>query len=190
MTSKRSPNKRNLGPVIALTGAGIAVAAVIAGFIAVGGPGDARDQRLDQMSLNRVSQVIGIAQCAFNATGATSATIEEAQQVRSTVVNPGFPAPLCGGDLQPDNRITTGDTPAAPGDVTYRATDATHIKVCGNFRRSVADRDMANSYVPLADVYPQLVASHPSGVHCFDIGLVKTDLTADPKHEGHMTIIE
>jgi len=183
-------SKRNLDPIIALTGAGIAAAAIIAGFVAVGGPGDARDRRLDQMTLNRVSQVVDIAQCAFNATGATSATIEAARQVRSTIINPGVPAPLCGGDLQPDSRITTGDNPATPGDVTYRATDATHIKVCANFRSNVADHDLANSYVPLAYVYPQLVESHPSGIHCFDIGLIKTDPPVDAKHEGHMTIIE
>ena len=32
-------SRRNLGPALALTGAGIAVAAIIAGFILVGGPG-------------------------------------------------------------------------------------------------------------------------------------------------------
>ena len=56
--TKRNPKGRNLGPVLALTGAGIAVVAVIAGFIAVGGPGDARERRLDGITMNRISAAL------------------------------------------------------------------------------------------------------------------------------------
>lgn len=181
-------SKRNLGPVLALTGAGVAVAAVIAGFIAVGGPGDARERRLDDLAMNRVAQAIGIAQCAFNATGAAPASMEEARKVRSASPNPGDPAPFCGGDQQPNDRITAADQPAMPGDVTYRAADATHVHVCSNFRRAVTGRAATENHIPLGDVYPQLRGSHPAGIHCFDIELVKGNNPAS--HKDHTTIIQ
>lgn len=103
-------SKHNLGPVIALTGAGIAVAAVIAGFILVGGPGDARERRLDDMTMQRISSVTQTAQCVFNVTGAAPVSIEEMHTVAMRAAASGK-TDACGygaPQLASDSKVQTG----------------------------------------------------------------------------------
>jgi hypothetical protein len=60
----------------------------------------------------------------------------------------------------------------APGDVTYKATGATRIKICGRFR--VASKEQASGYVSSgASAYPQLEGPRLAGLHCFDLDLIK-----------------
>lgn len=185
-------SRRNLGPVLALTGAGIATAAVIAGFILVGGPGDARERRLDDMTMNRLANGIRIAQCAFNITGSVPASIEEAHAMRRAPTDPAGPGSLCGnGEPAETTRLRTGDKPVAAGDVSYQATGAANIRLCGNFRRPYrSDQRGHGWYNNMEGIYPQLSASRPAGIHCFDIELIKGNQLSLPSHEGHMTIIE
>jgi len=165
-------SKRNLGPVIALTGAGIALAAVIAGFIAVGGPGDARERRLDGVTMNRISQTLSLVQCAFSTTRAVPATLEEAAKSRAPSPDPSFVAPLCGEGQPSPDRVTIGGQPAAPGDVTYRPTGGAGISICGNFRRAHASNEEHGGDYALDGAYPQLGETRPAGIHCFDIQLI------------------
>lgn len=187
-------SKRNLGPVLALTGAGIAIAAVITGFILVGGPGDARDRRLDGLTMSWITEGIQVAHCAYNATGAAPASIEEAHTVRAVPVNPVDAPAFCGRGEPPRNtRLHTGDQPAAPGDATYRAIDANHVRLCGDFRRPFSpDHDGYEGYSPYQSPYPQLGEARPAGVHCFEIELIKgADLSQTaPSHAGHMDVFE
>ncbi len=170
--TKRNPKGRNLGPVLALTGAGIAVVAVIAGFIAVGGPGDARERRLDGITMNRISAALSVVQCAFNATGAVPATIEEAANTRAKLPTPQSPPPLCKETSSPASDIISGNQPAAPGDVTYQPTGGAGVTLCGNFRRPHAYQDREAGYYPMNSAYPQLDEARPAGVHCFNIELL------------------
>lgn len=181
--------KPNLGPVLAMAGAGIAVAAVIAGFILVGGPGDARERRLDGATMNRIYDVVSVAQCALGVTGAAPTSIEDARELRPAPTKE-TPVPLpCGGDASVHSQITTGESPAAPGDVVYRAVDATHVHVCGNFRRSFSTSDREEIYRPLS-AYPQLNEAHSAGIHCYDIELIKGVDTTAEAHAGHMDAFE
>lgn len=165
-------SKRNLGPAIALTGAGIAVAAVIAGFIVVGGPGDARERRLDGITMTRISQTLGIVQCALHATGAVPASLQDAVNTRAKFPDTKSVPPMC-GETQPfTDRVTTGDQPATLGDVTYRPTGGAGVSVCGNFRRAHNANDRLDGYFPLDGVYPQLDEARPAGIHCYEIQLV------------------
>ena len=185
-------SKHNLGPVLALTGAGIALAAVIAGFVLVGGPGDAREQRLDEMTMDRVTTVLSIAQCAYNATGAIPASIEAARTTRAVPPSPDAPAAPCGTSYTIPE-VTAADRPAAPGNVTYNAADATHIKICGNFRRPKLKIEQRDNYrFSIWAGYPQLTKPRPAGVHCFDLELLKgVDLTRfGESHAGHMDVFE
>jgi hypothetical protein len=172
MTSKRNLNTRNLGPVIALTGAGIAIAAVIAGFIAIGGPGDARERRLDGMTMTRITQTLSVVQCAYNATGAVPATLQDAAKTRTKYPDPQSVPPLCGENHPSPARVTTSDQPANPGDVTYRPTSGAGIKLCGNFRRAHDINDRLDGYYPLDGAYPQLDAARPAGIYCYEIDLI------------------
>lgn len=170
--TKRNPNQRNLGPVLALTGAGIAIAAVIAGFIAVGGPGDARERRLDGITMNRISAALSVVQCAFNATGAVPATIEEAANTRAKLPTPQSPPPLCKETSSPANDIIKSNQPAVPGDVSYQPTGGAGVSLCGNFRRPHTAEDRQAGYYPMNSAYPQLDEAHPAGIHCFNIELI------------------
>lgn len=183
-------SRRNLGPALALTGAGIAVAAIIAGFILVGGPGDARAERLDQIALDRINSAIGTAQCAYRATGKAPATIEDARQVYAKALNPTDPPLLCGGQPVRDEHIGTGSEPPAPGNVVYSAMDATHARICSNFRRPLKEKDRQAFYFPFSEIYPDVLAPRPAGVHCYDIDLSKAAPAAEPSHEGHMDVFE
>lgn len=176
MTSRRNPTQRNLGPVIALTGAGIAIAAVIAGFIAVGGPGDARERRLDGMTMTRISQTLSVVQCAFNATGAVPATLQDAAKTReaepSSNPDPNYAPSMCGEHTPSPDRVTTGDQPATVGDVTYRPTGGNGISLCGNFRRAYKSDEPRDGYYPFDGAYPQLNEARAAGIHCFEVELI------------------
>lgn len=186
-------SKRNFGPVLALTGAGIAIAAVIAGFVLVGGPGDARDRRLDDLTMSWITQGLQLAHCVYNATGKAPATIEEAHSMRAVPANPIDPPRFCGrGEPPLNSRLHTGDQPAAPGDATYRAINSNRVRLCGNFRRPfLPERDGNEGYSPYQLSYPQLGQPRPAGIHCFDIELIRgADLATAPSHQGHMDVFE
>lgn len=187
-------SKPNLGPILAMAGGIVAVVAVIAGFIVIGGPGDARDRRLDEMTKGRVMDALNIAQCAFDETGVAPATIEEARMVRRKSVNEGEAATCALGTTAENAPISAGRKPAAPGDVSYEATTSNRIKICANFRRP-SDSESCNGIcyrAPRETTYPQLAAPHPAGVHCYDIELVKSAESAanGASHAGHMDVFD
>src|SRR5690349_21276273 len=119
-------SKRNLGPVLAIAGAVIAIVAVIAGFILIGGPGDARERRLDEMTMNRITGAISTVQCAYNATGFVPTSIDAARKTPALPVTPNQPSSLC-GERAADSNVKAGDRPSAPGEVTYSVGDGARI---------------------------------------------------------------
>lgn len=166
---------RNLGPVLVLTGAGVAVAAIVAGFIVVGGPGNARDRRLDDLTLQKIGQVVGVVQCAFSASGIAPVDYASAAKTRSLPPAPNVPPALCdgGGGVAP--AVGQGDAPAAPGDITYQDVTPTQVKVCAKFH-APSRAESAQMFLPYSDIYPALAEGHPAGAHCYVLDLVKPDL--------------
>jgi hypothetical protein len=159
-------SKRDLGPILAIAGAVVVVAAVIAGFIAVGGPGDARDRRLDEMTLGRMSNIVAAAQCAFTLEGAAppdlaglSAAMDRVTQRAAT-----------------DDRgcDVYGSTPLAD-DVEYSRLADDRIHLCGDFRRPFdPDNKRPGTYTGRPQGrFSQLSKAHPAGRHCYEIQLVK-----------------
>ena len=169
----------NLGPILAMTSAGIAVAAIIAGFIIVGGPGNARDRRLDDLTSQRIGQVVGAVQCAFQATGIAPIDYPTAAKTRSLPVSPGAPPALCEGGGDTSLTVGQGDKPASPGDITYADTGPTQATICGNYRAARGPEDVAPFYA-FTDVYPALMEPHAAGVHCYVLDLVKSPMVGDP----------
>lgn len=179
---------RNLGPVLAIVGGVVVVAAVIAGFVVIGGPGDARERRLDDITMSRIESAVTTAQCAFNVTGNAPASIEEASRVRPDPTDATSVPMPCGNDDETAHLITD-DRPAALGEATYRAVDNTHIRVCGNFRRPRSAQDNDRAYALPDTAYPQLSESRPAGIHCYEIELI-SGKDPPPSHAGHMDIFE
>ncbi len=175
MTSKRS-----LGPILAMAGAAIVGAAVVAGFIAIGGPGDARDRRLDEMMIGKMTDVANIAQCAFNATGVVSASIEDAAKTRGWL-DPDVAPELCSFGTTTEHRtVSSGAEPGAAGDVSYAALPPNRIKVCGNFRRpSTATDTECRGICYGRRSYPELLEPRlTAGQHCYEIQLAAATKTS------------
>ena len=168
----------SLGRALALAGAGIAAAAVIAGFIVIGGPGDARNTRLDGMTEWRIKSVVDVIQCAFNTTGAAPESYEAAKKVPNSSTSVGSGFVVC-EDYPDDPAFDVGssDQPAAPGDISYVVTGPTQVKLCGNFRTSADKRvpESSGQYGGSA-TYRQLIEPRPAGVHCYVLDLIKMGL--------------
>lgn len=168
-------SRRDLGPPLAIAGGVAVVAAVIAGFVAVGGPGDARDQRLDNLTMLKIEALVGGAQCAYSWSGKTFETAEEVRVAIDKIVgsNGEFACRQFSSSLQ-DVVLGRGDRPENPGDVTYVLTDDKHIRVCGNFRRSF-DPGRAPPY-PFGyqtGTSTEFSRPRPAGVYCYEIELVE-----------------
>jgi len=158
-------SKRDLGPPLALAGLAVVVVAVIAGFIAVGGPGDARDQRLDAMTTGRIMNIASAANCAFTLDGAAPANTAA---VRSAIERAGQRSPDGGvcdiyGSLPLNNQVE------------YSRLANDRIRVCSEFRRPYEpEAARETSYPnPRGNRFPELDAPRPAGHHCYDIQLVK-----------------
>lgn len=160
-------SKRDLGPILAITGAAIAIVAVIAGFIVIGGPGDARDRRLDEMTMQRVYTVAKMANCAFILDGAAPAEISDARAriAEAARANPNQTA--C-DFFTPDS-----DMPGA----AYSRLDENHIRVCGNFRRpyDLGSNDVLERMNSSYAEFPELLEPRPAGQHCYDLELTQSE---------------
>jgi hypothetical protein len=163
--------KRNLGPILALTGAGIALAAVIAGFLITGGPGDARDRRLDDMTTSRLHAVASMVGCAFVLNGSAPLDIDAARASIETFIRTHVDPPQCshftpGGHFSPELSLPSAD---------YTRLDDTHIRLCADFRRPYTPTpDYQPEFRSLDSiVFPELETSRPAGRHCYDIELTR-----------------
>lgn len=121
--------RRNLGPILAIAGAAIALASIIAGFVLVGGPGDTRDRRIDHNRLAAVAQIAEIAEIANCAYALTKVAPESVAVALETIARRTHDPQdyRCSGF---DGRITL-PTPL----VEYRKLDASHIELCQTFLR-------------------------------------------------------
>jgi hypothetical protein len=157
--------KRDLGPVLALVGGGIAIAAIIAGFMITGGPGDARDRRLDEMTTQRLYTVATMVNCAFVMDGAAPPDMGAAREGAFNAMR-----------TQPDRIACARFTPNSemPG-ADYTRIDDTTIRLCADFLRpyTAALDGQAEFYSPDYMAFPELRATRPAGRHCYDIELTR-----------------
>lgn len=159
--------RRDLGPALALTGAGIAAIAVVAGFVTVGGPGDSRDRRLDEMTVQRISEMMSIIQCAFNRSATAPASFADAMASTGWIdKDRNGIACILGADAGVFAAADT-DKPANPGSVTYKALDRDSVRICANFRRPHAGEDCQGVCYGVTE-YTEWLEPRPSGVVCRD----------------------
>jgi hypothetical protein len=166
-------SKRDLGPLLAVLGGALVAAAVVVGFLVVGGPGDARDRRLDEMTMGRITDIANIARCAFNATGSAPDTIEEAASIAGWL-DPDEAPRSCSLGTRPEHRaVQLGGEPADVGEISYEALSANGITICGRFRRP-SDPEGCNGICNRYTPFPELEQPRPAaGVHCYTLELKK-----------------
>lgn len=170
---------RDLGPILAMAGAAIAIVAVLAGFIIIGGPNETRDKRLDEMTEDRIADLVRVAQCAFFANGKAPDAIED---VSVTVTEWPRDLPIVCNRFDEIEARQSGRTavqPAEPGEVTYQKRDDDSIRVCASFRlpNPVPGRDRhARGRGDVLAFFPVLWEDHAAGVHCYDLELAQSEV--------------
>ena len=174
----------DLGPILAIAAAAVAGVAIIAGFIIVGGPGNARDRRLDDLTTQKIGQIVGVAQCAFDASGVAPIDYPTAAKTRSLPPAPNLPPAFCDSGIGVQLTVGAGDAPAAPGDITYQDVGPTEIRICANFHTQQTRDEGAQVVLPYSDIYPTLADPHPAGVHCYVLALVKSGVPFDGTPPG------
>jgi hypothetical protein len=146
------------GPIIIVAVVAI-VASIAAGLWVVGGPGTARDRRLDKALQMDVRRVANIAHCAYLVSGDAPSSIDD-----------GFLTLR----KSPDAAQAAGcsyfeDT--APSNVSYERLSENGIRVCATFLRSISASAARRPYYG-SDTFPELrVERESGGPHCYDVTL-------------------
>jgi hypothetical protein len=168
-------SKRDLGPLLAIAGGAIAIVAVIAGFIIIGGPGDARERRLDEMTIGRLNDVFNIVQCAYNGSKIVPASFADAIKAQGRIaVNE--PLQPCNFSIMPENLpVLAGRAPPNPGDISYEATGPSSVKLCANFRRPL-EAPTCNGICDSSYRGGVFQTARPAGIHCYDMDLTESEL--------------
>lgn len=169
-------SRRDLGPILAVGGLILVVAAVIGGFLAVGGPGDARAQRLDDQTLDKLISLAHTAQCAYNATGRTFPTPDEMYAEAEKAARAGAQPECMQISTLPTAPKPVGSDgdPATPGEIDYAVIDDSHIRLCGNFRQPSRDERPGYPAMMRDAVYSEFQAPRlKAGPYCYEIELVR-----------------
>lgn len=166
-------SKRDIGPILAIAGAAIAVIAVIAGFIVIGGPGDARDRRLDELTTGRLMDIFNVVQCAYNGSGAAPASFDAAASAQGRIAK-GEPLQPCNFGMPAERlAVFSGRTPPNPGDISYEGTGTAKVTLCANFRRPAED-EFCNGVCYRDPRTSMFSTAHPAGIHCYNVELTES----------------
>lgn len=169
----RRPDPR---PWIAGLGAVAVVATVIAGYLAIGTPGQARAQRLDEARLETLRKIAAGAQCAYTFTGRAPASIA---QIRTDFLERRIA--VAGGGC------TVFELPAEEAQaVSYRPAGADHVILCAEFLRPSPKDETAGPIRALGE-FPEFAEPRAAaGRHCYRVRLVNQSAgeTAPSPKEG------
>jgi hypothetical protein len=153
-------SNRDLGPLLAAIGGAAILAAVIWGFIAVGGPGDARAQRLDEARLNVMNEYASRAQCAFYVTGQVPSSSDEARQIAEQ-------AQIAAAVMGCPYGWSGGTSDAIRDNVSYTPIPPDQIELCADFRQR-----SGKSAQQHGSSFPELGEPRTApGRHCYTVKL-------------------
>lgn len=166
--------KRDLGPIFLGAGLTVALAAVVAGFLAIGGPGTNRAERLDADTRESLNFLAGYATCIFVATGEAPETLENLLDASNDPQLTAVHQYCDSNGYLYDQRINALEY---SDDVEYEHIDASSIRLCANFILPLGAYEERRP-----PGYPweidQLSRPHnATGRHCFDI-----DLSQEARH--------
>ncbi|MES1203579.1 MAG: hypothetical protein ABUS57_19255 [Pseudomonadota bacterium] len=156
-------NKLDAGMLIGIVSGAAVIAAIIAGFIAVGGPGDARARRLDQAQLDDMAQIADAAQCAYSYKRAIPASLAE---IDTDIRDRQFNVSSCEDAATPKNTA-----------IAYAPAGADSIELCADFQRPYsANETDTPGYVlgrNFRGHFPELRQPRASGGrHCYRVRLL------------------
>ncbi|MEZ5937501.1 MAG: hypothetical protein R3C52_04700 [Hyphomonadaceae bacterium] len=169
--------------------AGVAlIAAIVAGFAMVGGPGDARARRFDDQTMRRINVLAGGAACMWRLDGEIP---KDKEAITSWFDNfrQTHPDETCSGYY----RYDYNDDFSA---IDYSTSEAGAIRLCAEFRRP-SRGDMETMALGDDPDFPVLREKRlEAGRHCFDLSL--TDIPrevsalkgAGPKRVGELVVYD
>ncbi len=167
-------SRRDLGPVLGAVGALTAAAAIVAGFIVVGGPGEARAERFDHMTMERITTIANAARCVMTVSGSAPATRAD---LLARLRMGGLPIENCGYiDL---TQIEASE------EIEYAALGASMIRVCGVFKTESEPHDDQISFI--GESFPELAVERPAGRHCYDVRLRPFPASGIPPYPQEQT---
>lgn len=153
-------SKRDLGPILGVTAAAVALAAIVTGFIVVGGPGDARAKRFDAMTMGRINTIAHAARCVMTVSGSAPATRAD---LLARIRLGDLPLESCG-------YLDTTQIEAS-NEIEYAALGASVIRLCGTFRLPYDEADTETGWINTDTSFPELGVDRPAGRHCYDVRL-------------------
>lgn len=157
-------SRPNLGTLIAAGAATAVVVAVVAGYLSVGSPGDARALRFDAARLDAMRDIAEAAQCVYSKTGAIPASLGALEDgVRAAASAEGCE--------------TVSGRFAAPANsgVDYAVESADHIQLCATFARPTDRRAPMRPRAYNFAAFPELAEERAAaGRHCYSVRLFRT----------------
>lgn len=150
MISKPDP-----GVIVAIVSGVAVIAAIVAGLVTVGGPGEARDQRFDDVRYQAIGEIATVARCYYDENGALPATIEDARDYSAGIA---FSERTCA-------RVTLRPDPE--GTISYSVAGPAQLNLCAQFRRPSPSPDRRPVSV-YAESFPELAAPRTElGHRCY-----------------------
>lgn len=163
--------KSNLETWIVGVSAAVIVAAVVAGFAAVGGPGSARAHRIDELRLAAMNEIATAAQCAYSVTGAAPASLQEIETALAALRTSEGPCQGATFDADRERRVS------------YQADDPDHINLCAEFLRPSPSAANAEINGPREGPLYFSELHEPreaAGRHCYRVRLARQTAEASP----------
>ena len=157
---------RNLGPLLAAGFGVLTLGAAIAGLLITGGPGQTRDRRLDDMTLQRISSLSSGVECAVRFSGQTPASKDE---ILSLIANQRVAAEAGGCGLyihDASNLLRSWQV------LDYQLLADRRYSVCASFRLSGTGPAEMSSGLEWGYAAPELLQPRPAaGRHCYEISV-------------------
>ena len=167
-------SKANLTAFIPWIGGAVVIAAIVAGYLTVGSPDDARAYQLDDLRMQTMNAMANVARCAYTATDTLPGSIQELRTTART---------LASSERCLAVRAQPGLLDETNG-VSYARDDASHIQLCAAFARPTRPDPNRNALDPsmafLSGYFPELDERRSAaGRHCFHIAITKIESPSD-----------
>jgi hypothetical protein len=161
------PAPRDKGDWLALALGGVTLAAVIAGFFIVGGPGRARDLKLDARRLEALTQTAAALGCYRRGIGPLPESITDARAAFDRAGSAARLADGCAGAEWVDDPVT-----GTPFEIERAGVDG--ARLCADFLRPAVKNEALQTYWLVPGLIDTGVPRPDAGRFCYPVNLAAT----------------
>lgn len=157
---------RNIGPLLAVAGGVLGLLAAIVGLLITGGPGQARDRRIDDMTLQRIGSLSSGVECAFRLAGEMPASPSDVM-IAVAAHRHAAEESGCGAYVYDAQNLERSWQ-----DLEYQVVADRRFRICASFRLAGTPVDKAAKGMEWGYAAPELSKPRPeSGRHCYEIAV-------------------